>query len=92
MPYLYPTASVIFLFRTGENQGLLCILSCPSSVNEASELAQANGLLPDLPALVRAAAAVGSGYKEGGSCVPFLRRIFSSLPRMRETNGEHLSK
>lgn len=71
MPYLYPSASVISLLCTGENQGLLCSLSCPSSVNEASELAQANGLLPDLPALVRAAA-VGTGYRQGGSCVPFL--------------------
>ena len=52
-------------------QALLCSLSCPCSVNEAFELAQAHSQLPELPALVRAAA-VGTGYREGGSSVPLL--------------------
>lgn len=71
MPYLYSSTGVISLLHTGENQALLCSLSCPRSVNEASELAQAHSQLPELPALVRAAA-VGTGYREGGSSVPLL--------------------
>lgn len=71
MPYLYSSTGVISLLRTGENQALLCSLSCPCSVNEAFELAQAHSQLPELPALVRAAA-FGTGYREGGSSVPLL--------------------